>query len=225
MAKTLLNAVNEILKRAGVIAGADGEFSSLSSTARQRDIDVAVQVVNEGLDELYRLVETPRPNVQKETSLTLVASTRAYTLATDLVRMRWPLIDKTNTQFLHEYAAGYNALLQLDPEQDDTGLPHFCAISPVDGSLHMDRAPTSIEAGRVYTYQYDKDTTMDEATDEVPFKDIVFRAMVPVWANLWKRDRRGKDEFDAGLFALHLGRAAGALNQKPHKSSYNPRAA
>lgn len=221
MAKTLLNAVNEILKRTSIIAGDANALTSLTDSARQVDIDQAVQVINELTDQLYTVSEIPYPNVQSSSTITLATGTRAYQLASDLVRLRWPLIDKTNTQFIFEYIGGYNKLLEFDPEQDDTGLPYFAAIRPTDGYLHMDRAPTAAENGNIYTYQYDKDTVMSSASDTVPFSDIVFRAMVPAWVQLWKRERRG--EFDGDLFKAAFGEAAGLLTQAAPKDSWLPR--
>ena len=84
-----------------------------------------------------------------------------------------------------------------DPEQDDTGIPHRGAINPVDGTLFLDTAPTAEDAGNVYTYQYKKDLSLEDATDTVPFEDNVFRAMVPAWVQLWKRDRRKEFDQDA----------------------------
>lgn len=219
--KTLLNAVNETLKRAKVIAGDAGLLISLTDTARQSSIDIAVQVINEGIDELYSTTNVPMPSEQAESTITLVTSTRAYSLATDLSQMRFPLIDKTNTQFIYEFPGGYNAMLFRDPEQDDTGLPHLAAIRPTDGKLHLDRAPTSVENGKVYTYQYDKDTVLTLLTDNVPFDNPVFRAMVPVWAWLWKRENR--KDFDAALFKMDMGRACRLLTEKQERDSYSPR--
>lgn len=221
MAKTLLECVNETLKRVGMIAGDAGELSSLADSARQRSIDVAVQVINEAIDELYTTSHIPMPNGQGESTITLVAGTKNYTLATTLVELRWPMIDKTNTQFLQPYPGGYNAMLLGDPEQDDTGLPHYGAIRPTDGALWLDRAPEAADAGRVYTYQYDRDVVMADASDTVPFKDAVFRAMIPVWTQLWKREMR--QDFDGDLYRLNLGRAARALTQRNARTSYSPR--
>jgi hypothetical protein len=222
MAKTLLNAVNEILKRVGNIAGDDGLLTTLSSSGRQRSIDIAIQVINEGIDELYTACQLPMPLSQAESTITLVASTRSYALATDLVQMRWPLIDKTNAQYIYSYPGGLNAILVNDPEQDDTGLPHYAAISPVDGTLYLDRLPTATEADKVYTYQYDKDLELSAATDTVPFGNLVFRAMVPAWVQLWRRDQQR--EFDQGIFRMSVGRAAAALSQTLPSDNYNPRA-
>lgn len=221
MAKTLLNATNEILKRVGIISGDSGELTSLTDSARQRAIDVAIQVVNEGIDDLYSASTVPHPNEQAEDTITLATSTRAYTLATDLVQLRFPLIDKTNNQFIDEYPGGYNKMLMDDPEQDDTGLPHFAAIRPTDGKLYTDVAPTSDDNGNIYTYQYDKDVSLSASTDTVPFTDATFRAMVPAWVQLWKREMR--NEFDGDLFEKSIGRAGIFLSQKQVTTSWNPR--
>lgn len=221
MAKTLLNCTNEILKRVGLIAGDSGLLTTLTDSARQVGIDVAIQVVNEGIDELYAASQVPKPNGQGEGTVTLATADRSYALATGVVRLRWPMVDKTNTQFMFQYPGGYNALLLADPEQDDTGLPLYGAINPTNGELHLDRAPRSEENGRIYTYQYEKDVSLAAAADTVPFKDIVFRAMVPVWVQLWKRERR--NEFDGDLFRNDLGRAAKLMTQIEPRDSWSPR--
>lgn len=219
MAKTLLNAVNEVLKRVGMIAGDGTPLTSLTSESKQSAVDVAVQVINEGIDSLYAASNVPKPNGQAQSTITLATGDRSYALASDLVRLRFPLIDKTNNQYLVE--ADYNELLLSDPEQDDSGLPQWAAISPVNGELHLDRAPTADENGRVYTYQYEKDLVLDEAADTVPFNDAVFRAMVPAWVQLWKRERR--NEFDGDLFKMEIGRAATLMTRVMPRDSYNPR--
>ncbi len=223
MAKSLLTAVNEILKRVSVIAGDSGALTSLTNSARQVAIDIAVQVVNEAADELYSSSNLAMPTGQAEDTITLILGVRSYPLAADLVRLRYPFIDRENTQHLFEFPGGYNRILIFDPEQDDDGLPHFGAISPVSGEFYVDRAPKSEDAGNVYFYQYDKDIALELATDLFPFTDAVFRAMVPVWVQLWKRERR--NEFDEGLFSANLGRAARLLPRKQVRTSWSPRVA
>lgn len=221
MAKTLLNSVNEVLKRVNEVAGDAAALTTLTDSARQHPIDLCIQVINEGIDELYSATGKPLPQEQKEGTITLVTSTRQYALASDLVMMRWPLIDKTNNQYIEQYAGDYNGMLLDDPEQDDTGLPRYGTISPVNGYLHLDCAPTSAENGRIYTYQYDKNLGMSLAADTVPFSDAAFRAMVPVWVQLYKREKR--NEFDSGLYKTNLGRAARYTTMVEPRSSYNPR--
>src|SRR5690242_2414132 len=100
--KTLLNSVNEILKRVSVIAGDSGALTSLTDSARQVDIDTAVQVVNEGIDELYSTTGESLPNQRASSTITLATGTRNYSLQSGLVRLHWPLIDRTHTQFIWE---------------------------------------------------------------------------------------------------------------------------
>lgn len=221
MAKTLLDGVNEILKRVNENAGDAAALTTLTDSARQHPIDLCIQVIHEGIDRLYTSIAKPMPKEQAQSTVTLATGTRQYDLATDLVQMRWPLIDKTNTQYIFEYPGGYNQMLILDPEQDDTGLPRYSAISPVNGKLHLDRAPTSAEDGKVYTYQYDKDLVMASASSAMPFSDAAFRAMVPVWVQLYKREKR--NEFDTELFRSSLGLAAQLASMVEPRTSYGPR--
>lgn len=222
MAKTLLNGVNEVLKRTGFITGDAGELSTLTDSARQVAIDQAVQVINEGVSELYTVSGKVLPKEQGSSTVTLLLATRDYTLATDLVQMRWPLVDRTNSQRIEQFPGDYNDMLLLDLEQDDTGLPMYGTIRPTDGKLFLDRAPTSAEVGRVYTYQYDKDLAMTTAAATMPFSDAVFRSMVPAWVQLWKREMR--NEFDGDLFVKNIGTASRLLTQNQPRTSYNPRA-
>jgi hypothetical protein len=221
MPKSLLNCVNEILKRTAIIAGDSGLLTTLTDSARQVSIDAAVQVVNEGIVDLYTTCEIAMPNEQAAGTLTLVTGTRAYTLASDLVQIRFPMIDKTNNQYIYDFPGGYNAMLVADPEQDDTGLPMYGAFRPTDGLFFLDRAPTTVENGRIYTYQYDKNLALTAAASTVPFNDVVFLKMVPVWVQLWKRERR--NEFDGELYRLNLGTASALLSQKQARTSYSPR--
>ena len=104
MAKTLLQAVNEVLKRVDVI-DSTGALSSLTDSARQQHIDRAVQAINEGMDELYSMNGEPKPQAMGENSITLVTGTRSYSLQTDLVTLLWPLRDETNAQYIYEKRA------------------------------------------------------------------------------------------------------------------------
>lgn len=182
---------------------------------------MAIQAVNETIDELYAATRSSKPNERSSSTITLVAAQQDYALASDLVQLNWPLIDRTNSQYIYEMDGGYDAILIQDLEQDDTGLPYFGAISPVDSKLYLDRKPTSAEAGRVYTYQYDKDLSLSVLTDTVPFTNATFRAMVPAFVQIWKREIR--NEFDGDLFKVTIGRASRFVTLKQQRSSYSPR--
>lgn len=213
--------MNGIFRRVGLIAGDAAELTSLTDSARQVSVDVAVQVINEGIEELFTASEISMPNEQSSSTVTLLTGTRNYTLQTNLVTLHWPLIDRTNSQYINQYPGGYDQMLIDDPEQDDTGLPHYGVIRPTDGALFLDRAPTSADNGKIYTYQYEKNLALSAAADTVPFGDPVFRAMVPAWVQLWKRERR--NEFDGDLFKASIGRASRLLPQVQARTSYSPR--
>jgi len=221
MPKTLLNSVNEVFKKVGLISGDSFALTSLTDTSRQVAIDVAVQVINESIIDMYSTARRALPDTQAESTITLVAGTRAYTLASGFIELYWPLIDKTNAQFITEYKPGYNELLKLDLEQDDKGLPHFGAISPVDKTLHLDRAPEAADAGNVYTYQYRKSSVLTLATDEVTFNDDIWTMMCVVFAERWRRNRR--NQFDATAHNMALSRSIRMLNGLQQKNSYGSR--
>lgn len=219
--KTLLNAVNDLFKMANLTAGDQDALTTLTDSARQHDIDACILAVNQTIDEMYATLDDAKPAQQAQSSITIVTNTRNYTLATNFVRLHFPLIDRTNSQFIYEYDGSYDDLLELDPEQDDTGIPRWAVIRPTDSALYVYPSPTSSENGNVYYYQYDQDTELTAAASTVPFNNFVYRAFIPAAFQLWKRERRG--EFDAAIFKAHLGRAMRRLPQVAASDNYNPR--
>jgi hypothetical protein len=221
MSHTLLDAVNETLKRVNVIAGNAGLLSSLTSSSLQHNIDISIQVINEGIDELFQSSNKSLPLEQKEATITLATGVREYALASDLITLMWPMIDRVNTQYLWYYDEGYNNLLLLDPQQAYTGLPIWGVISPITGLLRVDRAPDAQSNGKTYFYEYERNLALAVVTDTVPFNDATFRAMVPCWVQLYKREMR--NEFDQALFQQSIGRASRFVTEEKMREHYSPR--
>lgn len=221
MAKTLLNAVNDIFRLAELISGDANALTSLTDSARQGDIDTSIMAFNQVIDELYTSAGISNYSQQAQDTITIATGTRNYTLHTNLVRLHWPLIDKTRGTYIYEFEEGYDALLELDPEITSTGTPVFGCISPVDGSVYLFPTPTSADNGHVYTYQYDKDLGMSLAADTVPFNETIYRAVIPAAFQIWKRERRGA--FDGAIFKTHFGRAARLLSSQVPDDDYSPR--
>jgi hypothetical protein len=219
--KTLLNGVNDVLKRVGVIQGQSGEFAALTSTNRQQSIDVAVQVWNETIDEAFSKTNQPLSRETTTREIVLANGVREYKLPSNFVTMRWPLIDSTNTQFISEYPGGYDQLrTDISLQNDPTGLPMAGAINTSNSLLSLDRTPTSVEAGRSYELFYDRDTVMTEATDLFPFDDIVYRSMVPAVAHNWREAKQ--KPFDAGARKKAMARAMRYLRQAQPIESWTP---
>lgn len=218
---SLLDAVNETLIRLQLI-DSENALTTLTRSARQNDIDVIVQVWNELTDQLYSRTGVPKPNIMSEASITLVTDDRDYALDSELVRLFFPLHDKTNGNYITEYPGGYLKMQEDQPQPANfTGLPVAGAIRPDDGELYLDRLPTSNENGRSYTYRFEKDGELTEAGDTFPFTNKVFRAMVPAAAQLWRLERKG--EFRNGVFRASMGRAARLLSRTPPSQSWGRR--
>lgn len=222
MSHTLLDAVNEVLKRTNVTATGI-LFTSLTDSALQHEIDVAVQVINEGIDDLYSVPNMLMPNSQAEGTIVLVLGQREYSLPSDFIRMNMdsPMIDRANTNYMWEYQEGYDALLLLDPQQLYTGLPLWWCISPVTGKLRVDRAPDSTNVGATYYFEYEKNVTLSAAADVIPFNDAAFRAMVPAWSQIYKRERSG--DYDAAMYMRSIARAARFAREMAPRIDYSPR--
>lgn len=219
---TLLQGVNDVLKKVDVLDDG-GELTTLTDTARQSYIDMAIQSLNESIDQLYSLSETPKPMVMGEATITLATGDRDYALDSSLVILRddYHLIDETNNHIISILGDdGYRQIVHGDIEQDDTGLPSAAAIRPTDGELFMDRTPTSAFNGCEYKYRFEKDLELTAAADEFPFTDAVYRAIRPAAVELWRFYRH--HEFNQGMFDGSMARAMRFLLRLPPKDTWMP---
>lgn len=218
MAYTFLQAVVKTLERVGVVQGTN-PLTSLTDSGRQNDIDVAVQVWNEAIQQLYSVSNKTFSKEGGSSTITLATGTREYTLPTDLEQIIWPLIEETNGYEIYAYAGGYNQMRKDQPQPASwTGRPLFAAINPINGMLRVDTAPESGDNGLAYVIFYDKRLSMSAAADLFPFSDTVVDALVAVTAELW---RRSNDQpSDAGILSTSLGRAARYLTQNKMRTRW-----
>lgn len=220
MAKTLLDGVNEALKRSKLIAGTS--LATLTDSPRQTYIDVAVQAWNEAVEQLYSKAGRSMPKEMAESTIILVNNKRDYQLKTNLQVLYWPLHNRADGEYICEWTQGYHDLMIRQPQPAEyTGLATFGVIRPSDGYIYLDRIPTTVEAGKTFHYIYDKDVSLSLATDTFPFDDRVFRSLVPVVSEFVQKefDRA----FDDDLVNLSFGRASRALTRQPMRTSWLPR--
>ncbi len=226
MAKTLLDGVNQVLVKVGSLNSDAGLLSSLTDSARQTPIDVAIQSINETIDDVYLLPGIgPKPNQLFERSITLCPDVRAYSLHDSLIRLReeFDFYDSDNNHtivILRDEEDAYRRLIKQDPEQDDTGLPSFCAIRPTDAKILFDRTPTDAEEGNEYLYRFDSDMGLTVAADEFGMTDPAFRALVVSAAEIWKLHRHR--EFSQEIYNNGLGRCARLLSRHTQSNSWMP---
>ena len=221
MAKTLLNGINDVMKRLGYIKGNSGELTSIIDSQRQVTIDLTIQAWNEVIVEIYDASDTPLPNELAENTITLVTDDRDYVLQTDLVQIRWPFTNQINGHQIFEYPGGYSQIYFDQPiPANFTGQPTLGAIRPIDGQLYLNAIPTSEQNGDVYTYQYHKELLLSAAADLMPFGDTVFSQLIMAVAELVKRDK--EKSFDGGMYARRTGIAAGLLTQQQQRRHWTP---
>jgi len=219
VAYSLLDAVNNTLKRVKIISGVNGDLSSLTDSARQTQIDTVVQVINESIHELYSLSEIPLPNQSATSNITLVTDTREYALPSDLEQIRFPLMDTTHGRYILEYDGGYEQMRIDQPIPDNfKGTPLYACINPTNDMLRLNVTPQAPENGLVYEMLYDKRHSLSAAADTFPFSDTVVDALVPAWGQMWSREQR--NSFDKDLFAYHFGRAVRYLNETPMRRKW-----
>lgn len=222
--KTLLNGVNEVLKKTDLLDSDVGALTSLTDSARQTFIDSAIQAINESMDILYSTADISKPKQLKESTITLVTDIKEYGLHSCLILLRreYHLIDETNNHIITIMDEnGYWQTVFGDLDQDDTGLPSYCAISPITARLVMDRTPTAAENGKVYKYRFDQDLELIDKDDEFPFNNAVFRALIPAAAELFKVQHH--QEFLKPIYDASMARAARYLRGVSPRTSWAPR--
>jgi len=243
MAVTFLQAVNETLKRVRVIQGDAGELvtSTIASTAtggvatgaftdsgRQTEIDLAVQLWQEGLHEIYAMGLFP--NEASSATFTLATGQREYSFPNDFERVAGEdyrdrvMRGATSGLLAYEYPGGYARMLRDQVMATDfTGDPSFWAISPVDGALRLDREPTTEQAGQTWNMLYEKQLVLTStmATETMPMADTVTAAMVPVVSEAW--NRVFKKEFDQSMFRSSLARSLDYMARTQRRKRYGKR--
>lgn len=215
---TLLTAVNAVLNRTS-ITSASGEVASLTNSGKQVYIDTIVQIWNEVTDTACNMMGIPHIGETGTSTITLVTDTREYAIPSDLVQIRWPLIDYTNGHYIREWPGGYEQMRidQFTPAEW-TGLPYAAALNPTTNMLRMDRTPTSAENGNQYNLLYDKDLAISADADTIPFNDAVYRALVPVVTEVF--ERRNRNDFDEQEYRSNLSRALSFMNKQNRRTHW-----
>jgi len=218
MSKNLLNGVNDVLQKVQIVRS-NHLLTTLTNSQWQIFIDNAISSWNEAIDQIYSKSDIMRPKQADEDTITLQTNVRSYSLPCDLVQIRWPLQDETNGNFINKYPGGYEELRHslIQPE-NYTGQPVTGVIDPIEGELYIDMLPTSTENGDVYRFVYWKDTGMARSSDIFPFSDVVYRALTPFVAELWRYNQN--QQTSEKVKKESFGRAVRALKQEPRESSY-----
>lgn len=217
MSHTYLDGVNDVLTRAGLIT-ATGLLATFDTPSKQVYIDNAKQIWNETIDQVCNMMGVPISSTGSS-SITLVTDTREYDLPSDLVQIRWPLIDQTNGNYIFEYPGGYEQM-RIDQHipADWEGLPYAAVINPTTNKLRFERTPTATENGKVYDMFYDKDLAMTDEDDPFPFSDATYRGLIPVVTEGF--ERRQRNDFDKEEYRKQLARALSFSNKAVRRTNW-----
>lgn len=226
---TFLEAVNLVAKRVGVIQGATGDFTSLSSlSSRQRDADTLIQLWNETMLQQYDFGVFAGEIATA--TLTGVSGTREYAMPTDFERFAGNHVDgtdifrgATNQMRLRPYDhtdedSGYQKMLRDQLIATDwSGTPIAFAVNPVTWSWRLntenDDSNTATSTWNIlYEKRLEFTATSVATTDVFPFSDGVVDSLVPVVAQNY--DKIFKDKFDPVEFRMSGSRAARRLAGK-----------
>lgn len=226
MAILFLQAINATLKRTRVIQGDAGELTTFTDSGRQVQIDLAIQVWQEAIQELFGLGLLP--NEAATATIDLVTAQREYSMPSDFERIAGKSHEErvfrgaTTNLILTEYPGGYARMLRDQPNATDfAGDPQHWAISPVDGTkIRFDREFTADQNGDRYNILYEKRIalTATMATETLPVSDTVADALVPVVAEGWNAIH--KDKFNSGLFRTSIARAARMVTRNQPRVRY-----
>lgn len=229
MAYTALQSVNALFKRVGVVGGDAGAITSFTDTTKQREIDVALQVWNEVIDEAYSSGEFK--GEVDEGSITLVddsgnTARTEYSLASDFEKFVKPnvLVNAAKGYRLYPYPGGYEQMFADQPDPTDyTGQPHRFVINPDSGNLRPDTHPQSGESGDVYKYLYEKRLNITAITDTFPFSDDAVDAMLSPVADLW-RVIINREQREGNYARIAFVRGLKVMNQGQVRKAYGRRA-
>jgi len=195
VATTLLEGVNKVLLRIGEITSVSPELTTLTDSARQRQIDLTVQLWQDVMEYVQGWADLPG-DIGSGT-ITLVTDTREYAVASDFQGfvgddkgIAWLI----NTDYrLGPYPGGYKQMFvdQIDPSLF-TGQAGSWAYNPVTEQIRLDRTPTANENGDVLTYLYDKKLTLSAATDNFPIPDGAVNVLALTVAEVYKLSQKGR---------------------------------
>ncbi len=223
MAYTLLQATNKVLKRVGLIQGSSGELTTLTDSARQTDVDIAVSSWNDVIDELYKAGKLPGEMDTGTFTLSTSGtdSGREYAVDADFVAMAGNPIDPTNSRTLYPYPGGYFKMREmLQNPSDFEGKPSYWVISPVSGNIRIDTTPQTADDGDIYTYVFEKIRNLSLAADTFPFNDGAVNALVDAVSQTWRMHRKGRSEFVPELYQASMTRAMRMVRGEQPRETY-----
>lgn len=163
---TFLEAVNRVLRESGIIRGDTDTVSTFNDTAHNATLNLAIVAIQNELGDL--IADRMIPYELGASTITLVANTRTYSLASDFIRFYGDAFFKTTGNFeISEYVGGRPAL--------QSEIPNYKTSSGSPISWYWEPGPTKqvgfyqVPSGTdTLTYDYEKSVMVSASTDTIP---------------------------------------------------------
>jgi hypothetical protein len=169
---TFLEAVNRMLRINKVIKGDDDNIASFTETQHAAGVSIAQIAVQAELDDLV----SDKIIAFEKTFGTIVTvdATRSYALPSNFVRLYGEdpfLYDATSKVDIYEYPGGVDALRHEFPEyKTQVGAPQWWYIDPTTTKqISLFYIPDTVNAGKTWAFDYEKDVSVVNASDTLPF--------------------------------------------------------
>jgi len=167
-----LAAVNRVLRSNGIIRGDDDPVTTFTDAQHNASLNLAIITIQ---DELTDLVSDKLLSYEKaQGTLSLVASTRVYALASDFVRFFDVALfyDAQQNIEIFEYPGGEESLrLEIYEYRTTQGNPNWWYWEhATTKKVAFYQVPNTSCDGRVYAYDYQKDVSVSSSSDTLPFQ-------------------------------------------------------
>jgi hypothetical protein len=171
-----IGGVNRLLRINGVIRGDDDILTTFSDTQHSADIQMAQIAIQDELSEIVseRLI----PYEKTSDTVTLLTATRTYALASDFIRFfgdNPSFYDSTRNVRIYEYTGGENLLKdQIYTYATDSGAPTWWYWDDTTTKkVAFFNVPDSSFNNRSLSYDYEKDVSVTNTGDTLPFHNTI----------------------------------------------------
>jgi hypothetical protein len=168
---TFLEAVNRVLRSAGIIRGDTDEISTFSDLQHGATLNIAIIAIQDELNDL--LSDKLLPYERQSTgTITTSAGTRSYALPSGFIRFFGTpmLYDSTNNVQLFEKKGGEDSLKLTDPNYKTTsGNPVYWYFEPTTTKKISFYPVPDANNAKSYSIDFEGDVSVSSASDTMPF--------------------------------------------------------
>lgn len=171
---TFLEAMNRVLRFEGIIMGDDDDLTSFTASQHAATGSMARLAIQSQLADL--IADQTIPFEDSDDTITTVAATRTYSLASGFIRMQELFLEKIeNSEVTSKIPAypGGETQLRLDDGgyREASGSPIY--FYPIGGSTKKVGLYPVPDAVYTYRYYYESDVSVSVTSDNLPFASEV----------------------------------------------------